>query len=321
MAIATTAALVGAGIAAAGSVAGSVISSHAAGSAADKQASAADQIRQQAIDSAKTATDTVNKATGDANTGLTDALATANSGLTDAQQKQLAALKPYIDAGQVSMKDLQDLLGTNGPLAGPQNQFSFTSKDWQNDPGFQFTKDTAEQGLTRELAARGALLGGGAIKAGARLDTGLASTHLDSAFQRAIATYDTNRQNVLTRIQGLTGLTNLGAQATAYQNQDIGNTAQLINSNTESTASRVAANKISAGEYAGQTGLRAAQIGADAISGKAAAQGAADIATGSAINNGITGVIRSISPVIYGAPKVTGNSMSLSTNDSGQGIS
>lgn len=315
---ATTAAIIAGSLAAAGAIGGSAISAHAASSAANTQMTAAEKIAADAKTQAATATDTVNKATDTANAGLTDALATANAGLTDAQKQQLEALKPYIDAGSVSMSDLQQLLGTNGPLASPGGQFSFTAKDWQNDPGFEFTKSTAETGLNRQLAAAGGLLGGGADKANARLDTGLASTHLSESFQRALQIYDTNRQNVLTRIQGLTGLTNLGYSATGVQNQDIGNTSQLVAANTENTASRVAANKIAAGEYAGNTGLTAAQIAAQAEAGGAAAKGAGDIGVGNAINTGISGVIKGANtalgikppPIVYSIPGVqtTGNS-------------
>lgn len=313
---ATTAALIAGGLAAAGSIGGAAISANAASNASGAQQTAAEKIAAEAKTAATTATGDVNTATEQANSGLTEALANANQGLTAAQQQQLAALKPYIDQGAISMKDLQDLLGTNGPLAGPGSQFSFTAKDWENDPGFAFTKKTAETGLNRQLAAAGGLLGGGATKAAARLDTGLANTQLDSAFQRSLAAYNTNRQNVLTRIQGLTGLTNLGYSATGLQNQDIGNTSQLINYNTTSTADRIAANKISAGQYAGNTGLRASEIAATAEAGGAAAKGAGQIGVANAVNNGIGGVLKAVTPVLYSIPGVqqTGNTIAPGGN-------
>lgn len=310
--VGTTAALIMGGLAAAGAVGGAAVSAHAAGSAADKQATAADTIQQQAKDAAAKATDTVNQATTDANTTIDQ----GSQNLTDAQKQQLAALKPYIDAGQISLTDLQQLLGTNGPLAGPGSQFKFTPQDWQNDPGYDYIKQQADTGLGRQLAARGGLLGGGSEKAFARLDTGLASTHLDSAFQRALETYTTNRQNVLTRIQGLTGIVGTGFQGIGLQNQDIGNTAQLVNANLN----KEAANKLAAGEYAGNTGLQAANITANAISGKAAAQGAADIGTANAVNQGIGGVVNAGMGVAYGLPyilrntpgvKATGNTLDV----------
>lgn len=310
--VGTTAAIIGGALAATGAVAGSAISAHAASSAADKQATAADQIKQQAIDAGKVASDTVTKATADANAGLTSTTTGANQQLDAAKQQQLDALKPYIDAGQVSLPELQQLLGTNGPL-GSQSNFSFTPQDWQNDPGFAYIQQQQQQGLDRSAAARGTLFSGGTAKATARLQSNLASTHLDDAFNRAIQTYDTNRQNVITRIQGLTGLTNTGLSATNTQNTDIGNTAQLQNQNTVGTADRIAANQIAAGTYVGNTGLRAADIAASATGAKAAAQGAGDIGVASAINSGISGAVRAFAPVFYGANtpgvKATGNTI------------
>lgn len=298
MSIGTTAALVMGGIGAAGSIGGALIGAHQAGKAVDAQTAAADQIRQDAIAAGDKASSTVNAATDTANATITG----ANQGLTDAQAQQLAALKPYIDSGQISLGQLQELLGANGPLAGTQNQFKFTPQDWQNDPQYDFIRQEAERGLQRQAAASGTLATGGTVRAAARLDTGLASTHLDEAFSRALQTYQTNRANVLARISGLTGLTGMGFQATGLENQDIGNTAQTINANQN----RVAANKIAAGVYSGDTGLRATQIASDALASRANAQAAGDIAVGNAWNQGIGGAVNAFNPIRYGLPRTPG---------------
>lgn len=293
MAAATTAALIGAGLAAGGAIGGSLIQSHAIGSAADKQATAADKIAQDAKDASVKASDTVNQATTDAN-AITDA---SNTQLTDAQKQQLAALKPYIDAGTVSLAQVQQILSPDGEL-GTNSQFKFDPQSYnQSDPGYAYLQQQA----AKQVLAQGALGGftGGTEKGIARVASSLASTHLDSAFNRELQAYQTNRQTVLDRLQGLQSVTGLGFQATGTQNQDIGNTAQLINQNENAEAAR----KIAAGEYSGDAGLRATQIAAQATAAKAGAEGGADIGTGNAIASAITGGLKSLAnPVLYSTP-------------------
>lgn len=277
MPVGLTTALVMGGLAAAGSIGGAAINAHAAGKASDTQAAAADQIGADA----KVAADK-------AATSVTDATKTANQTLTDAQQKQLDALAPYIKSGQISLDQLNQLFGPDGPLASPSSQFSFTSKDFDsNDPGYQFIRDQARQQVMREAAAHGTALGGGTEKALGRYESGLASTHLDAAFNRTLSTYQTNRQNLIQRITGLQNITGLGFGAVGQQDADIGN-----------TATGIARNTMFAGEYAGDTGLKASQIAAEALAGKANAQAAGDVATGNAWSSGISGVANGLSAAL-----------------------
>lgn len=306
MAIGTTAALIGAGIAAAGSVAGSAISAHATSSAADTQASAADAIKQQAIDASKTASDTVNAATTDANTTIEN----SNGALNDAQKAQLAALKPYIDAGTVSLNQVQDILSSTGPL-GANSQFKFDPASYnKDDPGYKYLQEQAAKQVLSQAALGG--FTGGTEKGIARVSSNLASTHLDSAFNRELQTYQTNRQTVLDRLQGLQQVSGLGFQATGVQNQDIGNTSQLINANEN----RIAADKINAGVYSGDSGLRAAQIAAEATAAKAGSQAAGDLGSAAAVNSGIGGVLKAIAPIVnYGNGNTqTGSSIQIANS-------
>ena len=305
-----TAALIMGGLAAAGSIGGAAIQAHAATSAADKQSAAAAQIAQQAKDAAATATQDVNTATDTANTGLNTALGTGNDALIQALSGQITALAPYINSGQISLGQLQDIFGPNGPLSGTgNNNFSFTPQDWANDPGYAYLVDQQNQALQRSAAATGGALGGGYLRAASRLTSNLASTHLDSAFNRALATYNTNRQNLLYRISGLQNILGTGLQATGLYNQDFGNTGQLVNANIQNAAARIASNTTNAGYYAGQTGLDAARIAAQALSNSAAAQGAASIASGNAWNNAIGGTINAITGLNYSLPRSVGGTI------------
>lgn len=303
MSVATSTAIIAASAIGAGaSLAGGIIGSRAAKSAAQTQADAADQIKQQALDAAKTATGTVNDATAAANADLTG----ASGKLDAAKAEQLAALKPYIDAGQISLKQVQDLLSPTGELGKPVAQFQFTSKDYQDDPQYAFIRDEANKALERSAAARGGLSTGGTLKAAARLNTNLTNTFLDSAFGRAKATYDTNRTAAMQRLQlqlgGLENLTGIGYSATGVQNQDIGNAASQINANDVT----VAQNKIFAGKYAGDTGLTASQIAANALAGKANATAAGDIGSANAFNAGLGGIANAAqrAAVIYSVPRL-----------------
>lgn len=274
-----TSALIGAGT----STAGAVIGSRAAKGAAQTQAAAAEEIRQQAQQAATTATGEVNQATTN-----------ANQTLTAAQEQRLAAIKPYIDAGMVSLKDLGTLLSDSGPL-GEGNKFSFKASDWQNNPGYEFIRQQGEQAAKRQAAASGTLFTGGTLKALSRFNTGLANTHLDSAFQRALQEYQVNRQNTLARVQGLQGLTGLGYNATQTQDNVIGDTSRTI-----------AANEIARGRYAGDVGLDASRIAAEAISGRANAEAAGRVGSANAWTAGLAGVgnAAQTATILYSMPQV-----------------
>lgn len=284
MAIGTSAAILGSSLIGAGaSTAGAIIGSRASNKAAGIQANAADEIRQQAKDAAISATGEVNQST-----------TAANKTLTDAQAKQLEALRPYIEAGTISLTDLQKVLSDSGPL-GEGNKFSFSPKDWQNQPGYEFIRQQGEQAIQRQAAAGGTLFSGGTSKGLGRFTTGLAASHLDSAFQRALQEYQTNRQTTLARVQGLQGLTGLGYNATQVQDADIGNTARSV-----------AANEIARGRYAGDTGLEASRIAAEAIGGKANAQAAGAVGSANAWNSGLGGVANAVQTgaFLYTMPQV-----------------
>lgn len=273
-----------------GAIGGAAIQANAAGKASSAEQNAAGVIKQQALDAAKTASDTVNQATANANSTLGAGTDAANQVIGDTLQKQLATLKPYVDAGTLSLSELQNILSPTGALNGPGSQFGFTAKDYQNSPEFDFIKQQANQQLQRSAAAQGAGIGGGFARASDQLNTGLASTYLNDAFNRALSTYNTNRQNLLTQIQGLTNVTGLGYNATGATNQDIGNAGLTQASNLNTNSQRQAGNTIAAGVYSGDTGLKAAQIAAQAESGAANAQAAGDIASGNAWSGALSGI-------------------------------
>jgi hypothetical protein len=262
------------GISAAGAIGGGLLQSNAASSAAATEQNAATQANTLEGNAATAAEGAVNTATGTANTGLTTGLTQGNNVIGGALTAQQAALQPYLTAGTTSLSGLQsDLTG----LTSPSSQFQFNPA---TSPQLQFEQQQANQALQRQAAAQGTVLGGGEDRASNIMNTGLASTYLNQAFNQALAQYSTNRQNTLTQIQGLTNLTGLGYNAAGALNQDIGNAGLQTNSNIQNVAGRQAANTIQAGMFTGNTGLTTAQLqagndigAANAVAGNQLAQG------------------------------------------------
>lgn len=301
-----SAAVIG-GITAAGSIGSSVIQSDSGNSAASAQENAATSVTNQANAAATTAEGAVNNATTTADTGLTAGEDQGNGVISGALSAQQAGLAPYIQAGTTSLSGLQsDLTG----LTAPGSQFSFNPA---TSPQLQFEQQQAQQALMRSAAASGTALSGGTIRASDALNTGLASTYLNQSFNQALAQYNTNRQNTLTQIQGLTNLTGLGYNATSQQNQDIGTAANLTNSNIQNTAARVGANQISAGTYTGNTGLAAANTDEQATIAAANARSANDVAQGK-IWGGLTSSLANTAAQLYaGNMPTSGNPQSPDT--------
>lgn len=264
---------------AAGSIGGSAIQSSADSGAAATQEQAAASVTAQANQAATAATGDVNAATATGNAGLATGEAAGNQTIANSLTAQQTALAPYLAAGTTSLGQLQNSLTS---LTNPTNQFSFNPA---TSPQLQFEQQQAQQALQRQSAAQGTVLGGGEQRASDIMNTGLASTYTNQAFNQALSQYNTNRQNTLTQIQGLTNLTGIGYNATGAENQDIGAAGQLTNSNIQNVSGQTASNTIAAGQYAGNTGLTAAQISEQATIGAANANSANQIAQGKVWGN------------------------------------
>lgn len=83
---------------------------------------------------------------------------------------QQARMAPYYAAGTKSLGDLQRLLADPSSI--------------ENDPSYQFRYNQGEQALNSNLAARGNLLGGGALKELTRYGQGFASQEFQNQFNR-----------------------------------------------------------------------------------------------------------------------------------------
>lgn len=137
------------------------------------------EVNPQILESAMQAIAGMNTATSNAATGIETAAGTAS-----------AALNPYAEAGAEATRSLQDL------VRNPQN---FAPQDLEMDPGYQFRLQQAQRAIESSAAARGASLGGGALKALNRHIQGVASDEYSRAFDR----FDRNRAVRINTLQGL----------------------------------------------------------------------------------------------------------------------
>lgn len=212
MPFATTAALVGAGIA--GSLGGAALASHGAGKAAKAQSDAGLTAAQLQAKSSKEALDFQKQEYAD-------------------QQKNQA---PWLQAGQGAVGKLSDLV-QNGGFPDWNKQFQApTDVTEQNDPGFQFRLQQGEQALQRSAAAKGGLLSGGTAKALTDYGQQAASGEYGNVYNRALGQYQQsyneyqqNQANTYNRLAGLSGTGQVAAGQLAQSGQaTAGNVGNIL---------------------------------------------------------------------------------------------
>ena len=120
-------------------------------------------------------------------------------------------LDPYIAAGRGAVGQMAEFMGPGG-----EGMKTFTARDMeQYDPGYQFRLDKAAEAQAKSAAARGGLLGGGAAKALAREQQGLASSEFGAAYDRFMRGQESRFSRLATLTgQGLTASGQAGANIT-----------------------------------------------------------------------------------------------------------
>lgn len=165
-------AAVGAGIAAAGTIGGALISSSGAQGAAQTQANAAN--------------------------------AAAALQYNEFQQTE-NNLNPYVTAGASALPELQALTGTNAggnPLTAPLTaKFNPTMAQLEATPGYQFTLQQGLESTQNSYAAEGLGQSGAALKGAADYAEGLASTTYQQQFQN----YLNQNQQIYNMVAGISG--------------------------------------------------------------------------------------------------------------------
>lgn len=147
-----------------------------------------------------------------------DAQSQAAQMSTDEQRREFDAtqanLKPFRDAGLSVLPELQ-----SGLAPGGEFNRNFTLADFNKDPGYQFRMDQGQQALERSAAAGGGLLSGGTGKALTQYGQDYASGEYSNAYNR-FNNDQTTRFNRLSALAG-TGQTatntvgTLGSQTAA----------------------------------------------------------------------------------------------------------
>ena len=166
-----TAALIGGGLAAAGSVIGGSMAAGAAEDAANTQAAAANR-----------------------------AADLQNEQFQQTRKDQL----PFLEAGYKGENKLLDLLGLSGNTGAAgygSAAKNFSMSDFEQDPGYGFRMSEGLKALDRTAAARGGMLSGAALRGATRYGQDMASQEYQNAYNR----YQTNRASILNPLQSLAG--------------------------------------------------------------------------------------------------------------------
>lgn len=212
----TTALALG-GLAAAGTLGGAALASHAAGKAADTQANAANQAAQ------------LQKQEAD------DALNFQKQQWSTQQQN----LAPWLSAGKGALGELTSQTSTPGQglLAPFSEQFQApTGANEQNDPGYQFRLQQGMQALQNSAAAKGNLLSGNTLEAQQNYGQNYASNEYSNVYNRAMQQYqnqfnifNSNQANEYNRLAGLAGTGQTAATTLGTEGQqaaaNVGNIA------------------------------------------------------------------------------------------------
>lgn len=242
-----------AGIGAAGSIGGALIGSSASKSAANTQAQAAQNAAQLQYQASQNALDFQKQ---EFNT----------------EQQNLA---PWLQAGQGSLSNLQQLLGSAsnpGSLmqSYPGGQFTAPTESQMiaGDPGYQARMDLGEQALQQSAAARGNLLTGGTAQALDKFGQDYASNEYQNYYNQALNTYGTNynvwnqgQTNQYNRLASMAGV----GQQTATQLGQLGQSAANgISNNLLGTAANMGQqyNNAAAANASGMIGSANAWSGA-----------------------------------------------------------
>ncbi len=142
-----------------------------------------------------------------------ESVSEAQAGQNSAYDAQTANLNPYLQAGQQGITSLSQMLQPGGELT---KQFGFDATNLQNEPGYQFQLQQGNKAVNNAHAANGLAGSGAQSKALAQYGQGLAGTTYQNAYNRALTTFQTNRQNTLAP---LSTLINAGQTATGQFDQ------------------------------------------------------------------------------------------------------
>jgi hypothetical protein len=179
-------------------------------------------------------------------------MASAQNNATAVQQgiynQQQANLAPYNAAGVQALGQIQANMPTYNK---PFSMTDFT----QNDPGYQFRLEQGQNATDRAAANSGGVGGASYLRDLGSYSQGFASNEYQNAFQR----YQEQIQNSYSRLAGVAGIGQSGAQTQAQTGTTAG---QGIGASTAATGAAQAAGPIGVGTAINQgvgTGINAYQ--------------------------------------------------------------
>lgn len=272
--VATTAALVGAGIAAAGAIGSGAMASSAAKSAAKTQADAATKAQQ----------------------GQAEALQFSK----DQFAKQQENLAPWLASGKGALDKLQSFIDSGGgakydkTFQGPAD-FSYdkfiapNGVDFKNDPGYQFRIDQAQKGILRGAAAGGGAFTGGTLQAIADKSGLVASDEYSKVFDRAAQTYASNFNNALSgyKTNFDKNLTTFNSGLNQFNNDQASsfNRLQALSGGGLSAVNSANAESQRLSDQNAQTASNIGELGLQSANATSAGQVASGNAWGNAVKN------------------------------------
>lgn len=216
-----------------GQIINAITGHRAATGASNIQSTAATEAANASLAAGQGAATGVTEAAGRATTGINEATRAAieaaqqgtqqgNATLQGTLERQRANLNPYLEAGRTGVEGLTREAGTN-------QDFSFNTQDFENDPSRAIILREATDAITRSAAARGLGPGsGGVLKALARENVAQLSKTYGDVYRRSENTF---RQNQQGRQGLLSGLAGLGQTATGQLNTAEGQAGSAISGN------------------------------------------------------------------------------------------
>lgn len=267
---------------------------------------AANNAAQLQAQAAREAADNVGVAVSDANRGVSEATSTATKlaldkgqnvvdagaraaeGMSGAVTSANAMLDPYAATGATAAQQLQNRISQNNGIP--------TLDQLQLDPGYDFRLQQGELALERSAAAKGAAMGGAAMKDLTTFAQGTASQEYQKAFDR----YQQSTSNLL-------NISNSGQAAATHQGGNLIGGAQYGGDITTDAAKT----NLSAGEFAAQAGMQGA--GQQSNNLMEGARTAADLTTGGANARaaGIVGGTNALTAGIAGVGDAAGGAITM----------
>lgn len=154
---------------------------------------------------------------------------------------------PALDARNASLQRMRELLGIGGDAASKGYGSlggGINPGDVQNEAGYQFGLNQGLTAQSNQFGARGMRNSGAAIKAATRYGNDYATTKYDNAFNRIVA----NRSAQLNPLQSLAGASQTGASTVANAG---GNYANTVSGNQTALGNALGANSLAQGNIWG----------------------------------------------------------------------